>query len=57
MTEIFDYVPEALSCRIHKSFIAALKHIHALEVHRVSVGKYKIPDGGSYREELMRRIK
>jgi two-component system, LytTR family, response regulator len=57
MTEIFDYVPEALFCRIHKSFIAALKHIHTLEVHQVSVGKYKIPVGGNYREELMRRIK
>jgi two-component system, LytTR family, response regulator len=54
MTEVFEYVPEALFCRIHKSFVAALKHIHTLEVHQVSVGKYKIPVGSSYRKEFIR---
>ena len=57
MTELFDYVPEEKFCRIHKSFAAALKHIHTLEVHQVSVGKYKLPVGSNYREELMKKIK
>ena len=57
MTEVFDYVPESQFCRIHKSFVAALKHIHTIEVHQVSVGKYKIPIGGSYRDELIKKIK
>ncbi len=56
MTEVFEYVPEGQFCRIHKSFVAALKHIHTLEVHQVSVGKYKIPVGSSYRDELMKRV-
>lgn len=57
MTELFDYVPEAIFCRIHKSFAVALKHIDTLEIHQVSVGKYKIPIGSSFREELMKKIK
>ena len=57
MTEVFDHVPESQFCRIHKSFVAALKHIHTIEAHQVSVGKYKIPVGSSYREELIRKIK
>lgn len=56
MTEVFDHVPESQFCRIHKSFVAALKHIHTIEVHQVSIGKYKIPVGSSYREELMKKI-
>ncbi|MEO6253261.1 MAG: response regulator transcription factor [Ferruginibacter sp.] len=57
MAEVFDHVPESKFCRIHKSFVAALKHIHTIEVHQVSVDKYKIPIGASYREELARKIK
>ena len=57
MTEVFELVPESQFCRIHKSFVAAPKHIHTIEVHQVSVGKYKIPIGASYREDLMRKIK
>ena len=57
MTEVFEYIPESQFCRVHKSFVAALKHIHTIEVHQVSVGKYKIPVGSSYREELMQKIK
>ncbi len=56
MTELFDYVPETHFCRIHKSFAVSLKHIHTLEIHQVSVSKYKIPVGSSYREELMKRL-
>ncbi|MES2332990.1 MAG: response regulator transcription factor [Bacteroidota bacterium] len=57
MTEIFEHVPPGKFCRVHKSFVAALKHMHTIEVHQVSVGKHKIPLGNSYREELMNRIR
>ncbi|MEP7321295.1 MAG: LytTR family DNA-binding domain-containing protein [Saprospiraceae bacterium] len=57
MTEIFDYVPDAQFCRIHKSFVVALDHVHAFEVHQLMVGKYKIPIGASYREALLEKIK
>lgn len=56
MTDIFDYVPETNFCRIHKSFVVSLKHIHTIEIHQVSVDKYKIPIGSSFREELLKRI-
>ena len=57
MTAVFDYVPESKFCRVHKSFVAGVKHIHTLEIHQVTISKYKIPVGGSYREELLNRIK
>ncbi|MDB5211810.1 MAG: ypdB 1 [Sediminibacterium sp.] len=57
MTEVFDHIPPGRFCRVHKSFVAALKHMHTIEVHQVSVGKHKIPLGNSYREELMNRIR
>lgn len=56
MTEMFDHVPGDQFCRVHKSFVVALKHIDTLEVHQLSLGKHKIPVGSSYREELMKRI-
>ncbi|MEO5581615.1 MAG: LytTR family DNA-binding domain-containing protein [Saprospiraceae bacterium] len=57
MTEIFDYVPASQFCRIHKSFVVGLDHIHTFEVHQLVVGKYKIPIGASYREALLEKIK
>jgi two-component system, LytTR family, response regulator len=56
MTEIFDYVPASHFCRVHKSFVVALDHILAFEVHQLVIGKYKIPIGASYREDLMEKI-
>jgi DNA-binding LytR/AlgR family response regulator len=56
MTDVFNYVPAATFCRIHKSFVVSLQHIHAVEVHQVSVEKHKIPVGAGYRDELMARI-
>lgn len=56
MTDVFDYVPAAIFCRIHKSFVVSLQHIHAVEVHQVSVEKHKIPIGAMYRDELMKRL-
>ncbi len=56
MTDIFSYVPESQFCRVHKSFVVSLGNIHTLEVHQLSVGKFKVPIGSSYREELMKRI-
>jgi DNA-binding LytR/AlgR family response regulator len=57
MTEIFEYVPESKFCRIHKSFVVALRHIDILETHQVTISKYKIPIGGNYKEGLVKRIR
>ena len=56
MTEVFDFVPESKFCRIHKSFVAGLDHIQTMEIHQVTINKYKIPVGGSYRENLLKKI-
>ena len=56
MTEVFEFVPESKFCRIHKSFVVALKHIRTLEIHQVTINNFKIPVGGSYRESLMKKI-
>ncbi len=56
MAELFDLVPEVQFCRVHKSFAVAIKHIHTVEIHQVSLGKYKIPVGSCYREELMKKL-
>ena len=56
MTEVFDYVPEVKFCRIHKSFVVGLRHIDTMETHQVTINKYKIPIGGSYRDALAKRI-
>lgn len=57
MTEVFEYVPDSKFCRIHKSFVVGLRHINTLETHQVTIGKYKIPIGGSYKESLIKRIR
>ena len=56
MTSVFDFVPESKFCRVHKSFVVGVKHIHTVEIHQVTINKYKIPVGGSYRENLINRI-
>ncbi len=56
ITDVFQYVPGELFCRVHKSFVVALKHINTIEVHQVAVGVYKIPVGSLYRDELMHRV-
>lgn len=57
MNDVFEYVSTSLFCRIHKSFVIAIKHISTIEIHQVVIGKYKIPIGGNYREELMEKLK
>jgi two-component system LytT family response regulator len=56
MSEIFDFVPLARFCRVHKSFVVSLKHIETMEAHQLSIGKHKIPIGSSYRDDLLARI-
>lgn len=56
MTEIFEFVPAAKFCRIHKSFVVALNHIYTFEIHQISIDKYKIPIGSSYRKDFLMRI-
>lgn len=42
--------------RIHKSYIIALKHLHAIERHDVVVNGKQIPIGITYREQFLSRV-
>lgn len=56
MTEVFNYVPGAKFCRVHKSFVVNLDQVESIETHQVTVAGYKIAIGASYREDLIKRI-
>jgi DNA-binding LytR/AlgR family response regulator len=49
-------LPASQFLRIHKSFIANIDHIAALEGNRVHIGSKKLPIGASYREEVLRKV-
>ena len=49
-------LPTDLFMRIHKSYIANIRCIAALEGNMVHLGKKKLPIGTSYKEEVMRRV-
>jgi DNA-binding LytR/AlgR family response regulator len=55
MGDIFSWLPVEPFCRIHKSFVVALKHVETIEVHQVRIGKTTLPIGASYRDEFMKR--
>lgn len=49
-------LPPKLFMRIHKSYIASISCISALEGNMVHIGKKKLPIGTSYKEVVMRRV-
>lgn len=49
-------LPTELFMRIHKSYIANINCIAALEGNMVHLGKKKLPIGTSYKEAVMKRI-
>lgn len=49
-------LPPELFIRIHKSYIANIDYIAALEGNMVHLGKKKLPIGTSYKEEVMKRV-
>ncbi|NJB87498.1 DNA-binding LytR/AlgR family response regulator [Lewinella marina] len=42
--------------RVHKSFIVATDKVEALDGNQLQIGEARIPVGGSYREEVLRRL-
>jgi len=49
-------LPTKQFIRIHKSYIANIDRIAALEGNMVHVGEKKLPIGTSYKEEVMKRV-
>ncbi|MCH5686991.1 LytTR family DNA-binding domain-containing protein [Niabella sp. W65] len=53
MQELF---PEPDFIRVHKSFIVAVSRIRKIARNQIIIGKYGIPIGRSYRNDLERRM-
>ena len=49
-------LPDQTFIRIHKSFIANIPHIEALEGNMVQIGKDKIPIGASFKERVLAKV-
>ena len=49
-------LPTQQFIRIHKSYIANINYITALEGNMVHIGDKKLPIGASYKEEVLKRV-
>ncbi|MES2774231.1 MAG: LytTR family DNA-binding domain-containing protein [Bacteroidota bacterium] len=56
MNELFLMLPERDFCRVHKSYVASIRHISSIEVHQLMVNNIAIPVGDAFRDELQRKI-
>ncbi len=57
VAEALSQLPTSNFMRIHKSYIVSLSHIDKIERHQVTIGKAQIPLAGTYRDELLERVK
>ncbi len=55
--EAAEMLPNDQFMRVHKSYIVSLKRIEKIEHHHLTIGKAQIPLSGSYRDELLERVK
>ena len=49
-TEFEKLVPPKVLCRVHKSYMVAIKHIDSVERNRIRIGKELIPVSDTYRK-------
>ncbi len=57
VAEAMSQLPGSGFMRIHKSYIVSLAHIDKIERHQVTIGKTQLPLAGTYRDELLERVK
>lgn len=57
ISEAADMLPNDQFMRVHKSYIVALNRIEKIERHQLTIGKVQVPLSGSYRDELLERVK
>ncbi|MGF7217973.1 DNA-binding LytR/AlgR family response regulator [Spirosoma lacussanchae] len=55
--EAMEMLPAEQFMRVHKSYIVALDRIEKIERHQLTIGKVQVPLSGSYRDELLERVK
>lgn len=56
LKKLEQVLPSELFMRIHKSYIANISCITALEGNMVHLGKKKLPIGASYKEQVLKRV-
>ncbi|QKZ11766.1 LytR/AlgR family response regulator transcription factor [Spirosoma sp. KUDC1026] len=57
ISEAAEMLPNDQFMRVHKSYIVALNRIEKIERHQLTIGKVQVPLSGSYRDELLERVK
>jgi two-component system, LytTR family, response regulator len=55
--EAIELLPTDRFLRVHKSYIVSLARIEKIERHQLTIGKAQIPLSGSYKDELMARVR
>ncbi len=55
--EAVEMLPLTAFMRVHKSYIIALSRIEKIERHQLTIGKVQVPLSGSYRDDLLERVK
>lgn len=57
MKKMEQKLPENKFCRIHRSFIAGLKHIESYNTSEVEINGVKLPIGKNYKDAFMENMK
>lgn len=57
MKEAEDLLPGSQFIRIHRSYIVAIHAITAMFGNTIEIGKYQIPIGANYKDEVMEKIR
>ena len=55
--EVVNLLPAAKFARVHRSYMVSVSKVEKLERHQVVVGKYKIPLGENYAQNLLSLIR
>jgi len=54
--QLLEMLPETTFVRVHKSFAVHLKHIDAVEKHRIYIGENRIPVSLTYRDHFYKSL-
>jgi len=57
MQDVFKVIPEGQFCRVHKSFVVAIKKIEMISNFNVTINSHKVPIGRLYKADFLDRIK
>lgn len=56
LKDLEEKLPSSQFIRIHKSYIVAVKHIELIDKNILHIADKKLPIGGNYKDELMKRF-